>query len=496
MENAPHPSMRFMRVTYYFLLITLLLSGCMVGPRYHKHQVCMPAQFEEAKGEVVQDEDLCEWWTQFDDPVLDELIAEAVTANYDYLIALERINQARSQYRVETSYLWPEIDLNASATRSRISQNLFKGPGGNSFLPTFLNIFQVGFDAIWELDVWGKFRHGRNAALYTYEALSDDAQSVMISLISEVAVNYVAIRTLQDRIDLTQRKIAADERELDIVIDLHGIGLNNESKILTMISDIETDRATLPVLESSLKQTIYAVAYLLGRPPECFACRFDEFYPIPSGKNRVPVGLPCELLRRRPDVRSAERQLAAATEEIGTAVADLFPHIALTGISLGAGNKIGSSYGYDSNRIDNLITAPSRMFSFGVGMNWDLIDFGRVRANIDVKNSLQRQALLNYEKTIIASLQDVESALVAYYEEEKRRESLLIKVNADSRNLEIVENLFKIGLATEMQVLEAEKRMLDSENLFVESEQALVSDLIAIYKALGGSWYCSDCFGS
>lgn len=475
------------------LCLLILLSGCMVGPKYQEPEMCMPAEFEESKDEVETNVDLSQWWKQFNDPVLDALIAEALYANYDLRIALERIEQARSQYRIEKSHLWPEIDFNATATRTRISQNLFPpsplpSTGGGSFFPRFLNIFQVGFDAIWEIDFFGKFRRSKNAAHYTWEAMREDTQSVLISMVSEVAVNYVNIRALQKKIDLTKKRIQADEKELVITKALFQKGLDNEMQVTTLISTIETDRASLPVLETSFKQTVFALAYLLGRQPEGFIEVFQEIHPIPSGIGKVPVGLPSDLLRRRPDVRNAERQLAAANEQIGVAMADLFPHIALTGISFGAGNQGGSSIGYESAELNKLLTSPSRMFSVGIGINWDILDFGRVRAKIDVQNSLQKQALLTYEQTVIASLKDVESALVAYFEENIRRNSLVQKVEADRRTYEITENLHKGGLANQIQVLEAYKTLLVSESSLVESEQALAGDLIALYKAIGGNW--------
>ncbi len=475
----------------YLLLIFLLFSGCMVGPKYHQPHLSMPAAFEESKGEIEANEDLCAWWKQFHDPVLDALISEALKANYDLRIALEKIEATRAQYRIEKSHLWPEIDFNATAVRTRISQNLFPTPSaseGTSFLPEFLNIFQVGFDAIWELDFFGKFRRSRQAAYYTLEAAREDSQSVLISMLSEVAVNYIGIRALQKKLDLAKKKIQADEEELAIANALFQIGLDNELQVTTLISTLESDRASLPVLETSFKQTVYALAYLLGRQPEGLIASFQEIRPIPSATGKVPVGLPSDLLRRRPDVRSAERQLAAATEQVGVATADFFPHFSLTGISLGAGNQVGSSAGLESYKLDSLLKSASRMFSIGIGINWDLLDFGRVRGQVDLQNSLQKQALLTYEQTVIASLKDVESALVAYFEENNRREMLKQKTDADRRGLEIMENLFQVGLSNEIQVLEARKVLIDSENAFVESEQALAGDLIGLYKAIGGTW--------
>ncbi len=478
----------------YILPTLLLFSGCMVGPKYNKPEMSMPSEFEEKKERDEVETDLCYWWKQFNDPVLDDLIQKALEANYDLRIAIEKIQQARAQYRIERSHLWPEIDLNAVATRSRLSKNLFPKPetslpqAQSGLFPSLFNIFQIGFDAIWEIDVWGKFRHGKKAAYYTWESMQDEAESVLISMVSEVAVNYVAVRALQKKIDLTKKRIEADEEELKITQDLYQIGLDNEIQLTTLISTIESDRAALPVLEASLKQTAYTLAYLLGRQPEGFMEVFAEERPIPSSTDKVPVGLPSELLRRRPDIRSAERQLAAATEQIGAAVADLFPHIALTGITLSAANQAGSSVGLESYKLDKLFTAPSRVFSVGLGINWDILDFGRVRSTIDVNKSLQKQALLTYEQTVISSLKDVESALVAYFEEQKRRDSLVLKVSADRRTFEITGQLYEAGLANETQVLEAKKTYLASETTLVESDQSLAGDLIAIYKAIGGNW--------
>ncbi len=467
----------------------------MVGPKHREPKTEMPGQFEESQSQEASNADLRQWWKQFNDPVLDCLIEEALVANYDLRIAIEKIEQTRAQYRIERSYLWPEIDFNATATRTRISQNLFPprptpagATGSGSFLPVFLNIFQVGFDAIWELDFFGKFRHEKKAAHYTWEATKEDAQSVLISMLSEVAVTYVNIRALQKKIELTKRKIAADEREVAITVDLFQIGLDNEIQITTLISSLETDRASLPVMESSFKQAVYALAYLLGRQPEGLIQMFQEIKPIPSSHDKIPVGLPSDLLRRRPDVRSAERQLAAASEQIGSAIADLFPRIALTGISFGAGNQAGSNIGFESFKLSKLLQSASRMFSVGAGLNWDLLDFGRVRGKIDVQKSLHRQALLTYEQTVIGSLKDVESALVAYFEEQKRLDSFTQKVTADQQTLEMTQGLYEIGLVNEIQLLDAQKNLLDSENLLTGSEQSLAGDLIAVYKALGGTW--------
>ncbi len=482
----------------YTVLSLLLLAGCMVGPNYRKPEIAMPAEFLEGKGETEGSEsNLCGWWKQFNDPLLDELIAQAASANFDWRIALEQIIEARAQYKVQRSKLFPEIDLNAAAIRSRNSQNFFNpsstellstsAPSTNpalasasSGISTYQDFFQVGFDAIWELDFFGKFRRAKNAAYDSWEASRDEAQAVLILALSEVARSYVEIRGFQQKIKLTCEKIRADEEELALTQALFAAGLDSEIDVEGLIATLESDRAALPLLETGLKQTIFALAVLLGQLPEPLVARFNEIGPIPSGMDKVPIGLPSDLLRRRPDVRSAERQLAAATEMIGYAVADLFPHISLT----------GTGYGYESAMRTNWLTPPSRYWNIGPIINWDLIDFGRTRGQIAIQNSLQRQALLSYEKSVIAALQDVEGALIAYFEEQKRSGFLGEQVGADERALQLNEDLYRSGLANEIQVLEARKTLIDAQNTLVDSQQSLASDLIALYKALGGDWEC------
>lgn len=471
----------------------------MVGPDYKKPETAMPSEFVESQGEPAgTDSDLCQWWKQFDDPFLDELIEEAYYANFDFRIALEQIIEARAQYKIQSSKLWPEIDLNTAAIRSRNSQSVFGSTttdttgvgtgvetttaGFGTFGPPVQNLFQVGFDAIWELDLFGKFRRGKRAALYDWEATKDAAQNVLITALSEVARDYVSICALQQKIEITREKIWADEELLKLTQVLFDAGLNSEIQVENLIATLESDTAALPVLEAALKQTVYALAVLLGRQPEGLLADFEEARPIPSGSGKIPVGLPSDLLRRRPDVRQAERQLAAATERIGVAVADLFPHVSLT----------GNNYGYESAKLNKWFKPLSRTWSIGPSINWDLIDFGRTRGFIDASKSVQRQALLTYEKAVVSSLRDVEGALAAYFEEEKREMALAAQVAADFRSFELTQELFEAGLATDLQVLLTLRTVLDSENSLVDSMQAYTSDLIAVYKALGGDWECSS----
>ncbi len=481
-----------------WITFLFLLAGCMVGPDYKKPEMGMPSEYIEGN-QPCSDEDLCRWWKQFNDPLLDELIEAAVKGNYDYRIALEQIVEARAQYQIQGSYLWPEIDLTAAATRTRYSQNTFSSSAlasvasgqGTSAVSTAAaispitqpvqNLFQVGFDAIWELDVWGKYRRGKRAAHDLWEASIDAAQNVMLMVISEVARDYVAIRSLQQQIVLIKKLVETDEELLQLAKVLFDAGLDNEIQVDDLIATYENDSAALPVLETSLKQTIFSLAILLGEQPETMTARFELMGSIPEGSGKVPAGLPSDLLRRRPDIRNAERELAAATEQIGVAVSNLFPQVSLT----------GNSAGYAGNKTSNWFNSGSRYWTIGPALNWDLIDFGRTYGQIKVQKSIQKQKLLTYENTVISALEDVEGALVAYFEEQKRNNYLTAEVEAERRAMELTRDQYAAGLIDESPVLDAMKTLLNAENLAIQSEQALTSDLIALYKALGGDWECS-----
>jgi len=479
----------------YLLLLLILLGGCMVGPNYQKPEIAMPTQFE-IDAPSISDEELVLWWRQFNDPTLDALIEEVIEGNFDFRIALEQIIEARAQLQIQNSTLWPTIDLTATAIRQRFSQNLFTTASNvRSFAsgattsgigaitgPPVQNFFQIGFDAVWELDFWGKFRRGKEAAYDQWEASQFLAANVLLTAIGEAARDYIAIRSLQQQIEIVKKKVAADEREVELLQVLFEAGLDNEIQLQTQLAALDSDRAQLPPLQTSFQQLIFALAILMGRQPEEIAHAFDEVEPLPVFSGKVPAGLPSELLRRRPDIRASERQLAAATAEIGIAVSGLFPSISLT----------GNNYGFESNRFHKLFKHRSSIWSIGPSINWDLIDFGKTLGQINAANSLQRQALLSYEQTVISALQDVEGALVAYFEEQMRSHDLAAQVAADAKSLLLTKDLLQAGLASELQELEALKTLLDAQSLSIQSEQAVASDLISLYKAMGGNWQCSS----
>ncbi len=480
------------------LLALVLLSGCMVGPTYHKPEMILPDQFVESLNTdtvVLEDEDLIDWWKQLNDPFLDDLIEQTCSSNFDLRIVLEQVLQARAEYQAESAKLFPDFKLDAAAVRTRQSLNLFNSPaataGGGNFSPV-QNFFQIGFDAIWELDFFGKSRHAKRAAHYTWESTEASARDIFITVVSEVANNYIAICKNQQLVLLAEKSIAIDEEELALAQSRFEAGLANETAVLNAKANLDADQGFLYELQSILKQAIYRLAVLLGKEPETLLIDFEENRPIPVAMGKVPAGLPSELLRRRPDIRSAERQIAAATEQIGVAVADLFPRVYLTATNLFAANPSGSNYGYGSSKLHKLFKPKSLTWSIGPGFSLPLLDFGRRRSVVRAQTAIQQQTIIAYEKTVITALEEVESALLGYAKQEERLASLIDKTEADKRAFELAQDRYEAGLTAYQNFLSSWKRLIASERDLAENEQALTSQFIAIYKALGGDWKCSN----
>ena len=466
----------------------------MVGPDYQTPVSCMPNGFIEERVDQTEeraDENLAHWWTAFNDPFLNELLDEALQANFDLGIALEKVCQARAAFWVQFTDLLPEIEAAGQATRSRTSQSLTT----SNFLhiPPIQSFYQVGFDAIWEIDIFGGLRRAARAAHASWEATAEDARNIRIVVLSEVAITYANICALQQTVVNAAQTVRLDEEVYSLATERFQAGLTNLQEQESALATLEGARADLLTAQTSLKKAIYSLGVLLGRPPESVVEQFEVIRPIPYASGKVPLGLPAELLRRRPDIRSAERQLAAATENIGVAVAELFPKFSLTGStsSFSSNPLQGANVGFVSNMLSKLFTAPSRIWGIGGLVSLPLFDFGQRLATIKEYSSLEHQALFTYEKTVITALQEVESDLASYFNEEERMFHLSREMEASQKAWDLVLDLYQAGLANYTQVLQTEQVWLNAINALTSSQQALATDLISLYKALGGGWECS-----
>lgn len=485
------------------VLFSIAFSGCKVGPNYRFPAPTMPEKYSEGgrrKTTAAADDQLVNWWAIFCDPFLDQLLQQTLSASFDYRIALERICQARATYRMQYAQIWPEIDSDFQATRFHSSNAVVSAAAPATGATTATkglatpsltqNFFQLGFDAVWELDIFGGLRRAAQAAYDTWQATDEQARAVKISLLSEVASIYVNICALQKKIALAIHLVQLDEKLLRLSLSLVEAGLADELQLEAVRAAMQADQASLTALETSCKQAIYSLAVLVGEPPEMLVERFRIARPIPAASGKIPAGLPADLLRRRPDIKSAERLLAASTEQIGVAVAALFPQLSLTGSggSFASNPLQGANIGYASDSWSKLFSPQARLWGFGGFITWPAFDFGKRSAAVDVQVSMRNQAYLSYQKTIITALQEVEQALYGYFNEEKRVQQLVDEAHANKKSLDLTTSLYQAGLTDYSQLLQREQVWLNSINTLTDSEQALSTQLIATYKALGGDW--------
>jgi len=459
----------------------LLIVGCSVGPDYQAPMSVIPGAWIEGVNVQIdaQPAELARWWVEFNDPLLDSLIERAAKSNLDIALAEARLREARALLGVTAAGAWPTVDVSDSYERIRTSENAFAAgrvaPQGGGNLEQ--NLFRTGFDSSWEIDLFGATRRRVEAAQAGVDAAVEDRRAVLVTLLGDVAKNYIDLRGLQRRLAVAQANLRAQQETARLTKIRFDAGLANDLDAAQAEGLAQQTAAQIPALESALKQTAYRLDLLLGRQPGALATELTLDAPIPALPPTAHVGLPAELLRRRPDVRRAERQLAAVTAEVGAATADLYPKFSLTG-----------AFGLQSISASDWFTGRSRFWSIGPTISWPIFDAGRIRANIEVRNAQQEQALRNYEKSVLTALGDVESDLVNYAKEQSRYHSLLEATAANRRAFELANELYRQGLVAFLNVLDAERTRYVTENDLAQSEANMASNLVVLYKALGGGW--------
>jgi NodT family efflux transporter outer membrane factor (OMF) lipoprotein len=460
-----------------------IFIGCTVGPDFRKPQAEAPEQWSGVPqpGISTQTEQVIEWWRVFNDSQLNSLIERAVASNLDLKLAEARIREARGLRGIVAADLLPNVNVSADYTRIRSSGNAVPIEGDGEvaeFRPAAeQNLFETGFDAAWEIDVFGRIRRAVEAADADIASAQWDRRDVLITLLSEVARNYVELRGTQRRIAILRQNIDLQRKSLELTRGRLEAGLGNELDVAQAEALLTTTESQVPGLEAFVKQAIYRLGVLLGRQPEALLGELTEEAPIPPVPPEVPVGLPSELLRRRPDLRRAEMDVAAATARVGVATADLFPSFSLTGF-----------LGLQSANIQDLLDTGSLLWNVGPTVSWPVFDAGRIRANIEVQNAREEQAFIAYERAVLSSLQDVESALIAYAKEHQTRQSLMASVDANQRAADISSTLYAQGLVDFLNVLVSQRALSQAEDELVQSDQRVSTNLVALFKALGGGW--------
>jgi len=466
---------RFFLTSLPAVVIGLLLNGCAaVGPDYTKVEPDAPTKWhtELAGGltaKELQPETLAYWWTTLNDPDLDSLVERAVKGNLDLKSAHARVREARALRGISRAALFPTLDVTASAAKYRSSEN--SGTGTES------ELYSAGFDAGWELDVFGGTRRTIETAQAVLEATREDLHDVLVSLLAEVVLNYVEVRTFQNRLAVTETNVKALEEIYNLNRSRSEAGLINELAVQESLRILESSRSQIPALETGLAAPKNRLAVLLGERPGKLHRSLAEKKPIPVLPPTVAVGIPAETLRQRPDVRRAERSLAAATARIGVATADLYPRFRLIG-----------TIGLESTDSGNLLEWGSRTLSIGPGVSWNLFQGGAIRQNIEVQNARQEQALTQYETAVLRALEEAENVLVAYAKEQRRREALTAATAAAWQADQLVRDQYDTGLVPYNNVLDAQRALLFLQDELAISNGAVTSNLVRLYKALGGGW--------
>jgi NodT family efflux transporter outer membrane factor (OMF) lipoprotein len=433
-----------------------------------------------------------QWWTTFNDPALDDLVGRAVKGNFDLRRAAARVREARALRDVSRADLFPTVNTSGSYTHSRSPVDSF-GPvtpsggatgeggatgasfaGGNGVEGNF---YQAGFDASWEIDLFGGIARGVQADEADLAAAAEDRRDVLVSLLAEVARNYLELRGFQRQIVIARENLDAQQQTLNLTRDRLRAGIATDLDVARAQAQVSTTAATIPTLEAGARRAIHRLGVLAGQNPMALVADLAPVKPIPSAPPEIPVGVPSELLRRRADVRRAERELAASSARIGVATAELFPRFSLTG-----------SLGLQSSRSSELLNYGSRFWSIGPSISWPVFDAGRIRASIRAENARQEQAAASYEQAVLTALQEVEDALVSYVKEESRRRTLAEAAAANRRAVDLAIQLYDAGRADFLSVLQAQRDLFATQDALVQSDRLVTTNLVALYKALGGGW--------
>jgi NodT family efflux transporter outer membrane factor (OMF) lipoprotein len=458
------------------LLLVAGATACTVGPDYKQPVVSTPDAWEARAVEGVEEKEnaVQTWWRALDDPLLTDLLKQAQAANLDLEIAAARIAEARASFRIAAGDRYPEILGQGNVGAQQLSENSFGdiGIGGET-----VENYALGAGLSWEIDVFGRVRRQVESANAAFEASVEDYRDVLVVLLAEVGRNYVDAIALQERIELAQANVVSQQESLQLTQDRFDAGLTSALDVAQAESNLANTEAQIPPLETQLTAALNRIAVLLGESPGSVHDSLLGRTDIPLPPDELLVGIPADVVRQRPDIRRAERDLASQTARIGVATADLYPRFSLTGF-----------LGFDSSAIGDLLEGDSVTWSVGLPFVGNIFDGGRRRGRIDVEKARTEQLLSAYRLTVLTALEEVEDALVAYAMERVRRERLTRAVEASQRSVELVRTQYMAGLTNFQNVLDSQRSLTDQQDRLAESEGQVIKNLIVLYRALGGGW--------
>lgn len=448
------------------------LAGCTVGPDYKAPETTDPqawaglgpaaAGANVTSTPVAGPADVAAWWMQFNDPVLTSLIERAAQGNLTLAQSDTIVRQARAARTIASGGLYPSVDASASASRSRSG-----------------NFFRAGFDATWELDLFGGVQRGVEAAGAQVDSALYDKSATMVTIAGEVATTYLDLRGAQRQLAIARQNLAAQQTTLDLTQERFDAGFIGALDVANARANVTQTSSQIPSFDAQIHASIYALSVLLGRQPGELLAELSTDAPPDAAvpPSEVPIGLPSELLQRRPDIMRAQADLHAATARIGVAVADQYPRFSLTG-----------SLGTQGNRIASLGTLADRYWSIGPAASLPIFSGGRIEGNIEQARAAADQALLVYRARVLVALQDVETALVNFTREQQRRAALVESVEANKQAVDLSLQLYSAGRTDFLNVLSAQRQLYSTQSALTQSQTIVGTNLVALYKSLGGGW--------
>ena len=460
-----------MRKFITVIFIALTLAGCMVGPDYQRPTVVTPASWR-IEEKSAQDLANTAWWRQLDDPVLNELIATAISENKDLLIATARVDQFAARYGVVRAEFYPQLGASAQFGQQQVTEK-----NGNA-LPSGYNTVtgnqQAVLNASWELDIWGRIRRSSEAARANLLASEEGRRGVILTLVSSVAVSYVNLRNLDKQLEISRQTAELRRNSYELFVLRYEGGIINEMELAQSRSEYEQAMATIPQIQKAIAQQENAINVLLGKNPGTVSRgkSIDDLkLPI------IPEGLPSDLLERRPDIKLAEQDLIAANARIGVAKAAYFPAISLTGL-----------FGFASSDFSDLFTGSARVWQYSAPITVPIFTAGRISSQVKVTEALQQQYLYQYQQTIQTAFREFNDALADQNLTRKQLEAQYQRVLALRTYASLARLRFDNGYSSYIEVLDAERSLFDVELAYVQTQGSLFQALINLYKAMGGGW--------
>lgn len=490
-KSCLEPSVRFSNPAILVFIgligLVLLLGGCsMVGPDYVKPTAPEPEKWLESEDPKIEtkEADFSQWWTVFKDPVLDGLIQAAYRQNLPLQIAGLRIYESRAQLGIAFGFQYPQTQQGlGSGSLNQVSKNAPNAAGADRYY----SAYDIGLDAAWELDVWGKFRRAVQTSVASLEASIADYDDILVSLTAEVARTYIVLRTSEERLGVALQNVKIQKRSLEIAEVRFNAGAVTELDVTQARALLGSTEAAIPGFKTDIRRAKNALGILLGKLPGEIDAMLGGPGLIPEIPAEAAVGIPTELLRRRPDIQFAERQLAAQSAQIGFAKADLFPHFSLFG-TLGFQTGDYTDYRSNNSKIGDLFHKDSIAYSAGAGFSWDIFNYGRISNNVRVEDARFQELAVNYEDTVIRAAQEVEDAMVGFLQSQDAVVFLADAVKASKRSVDLSMIQYREGLTDYQRVLDTQRFLAEQQDKLVFTTGSVGQNLIAMYKALGGGW--------